>query len=164
MAPIPTSRAFPAGLRKTFLMHYICINKNPLFTKRCEQDFIKFNDIPQNIPSKRHIRLYLYLNWWNMTPFCIKFKRYYIWGVFLRFARKAPEDGILHGTWHMAHDYTILEVIITNIPVHVFCLYTKSYIIAVRYVFHKKSGQKIALGQLLRHWLLIDLLPYWKEE
>lgn len=75
------------------------INKNPLFTKRCEQDFIKFNDIPQNIPSKRHIRLYLYLNWWNMTSFCIKFKRYYIWGVFLRFARKAPEVGILHGTW-----------------------------------------------------------------
>lgn len=99
VAPIPTSRAFPAGLRKTPLMHYICINKKTLFTKRCEQDFIKFNDVPQNIPSKRHIRLYLYLNWWNMTPFCIKFKRYYIWGVFLSFARKAPEVGILHGTW-----------------------------------------------------------------
>lgn len=99
VAPIPTSRAFPAELRKTPWMHYTCINKNPLFTKRCEQDFIKFNDVPQNIPSKRHIRLFLYLNWWNMTPFCIKFKRYYIWHVFLRFARKAPEVGILHGTW-----------------------------------------------------------------
>lgn len=91
-----------------------------------------------------------------MTPFCIKFKRYYIWGVFLRFARKAPEVGI----FYMAHDYAILEVIITNIPVHVFCLYTKSYIIAVRYVFHKKSGQKIALGQLLQqiiNWFIAIL-------
>lgn len=150
MAPIPTSRAFPAELRKTPLMHYIYINKKPLFTKRCEQDFIKFNDIPQNIPSKRHIRLYLYLNWWNMTPFRIKFEVYF-WGL-----PEKPQKL----EFYMAHDYAILEVIITNIPVHVFCLYTKSYIIAVTYVFHKKSGQKIALGQLLPHWLLIDLLPY----
>lgn len=60
--PIETSQAFPTELGKLSQMYYTGIHDNLLFYKtwynynpfydlfRCKLDFIKFNDIPKNIP------------------------------------------------------------------------------------------------------------------